>query len=255
VATTFESTPPLSKQQRQHGDVPFGQSHSRPQPQSQSEALQVFWQNKEKTQSADSFVLSVPGIALQEKQSHAFKHAVQDGTSGQKGNTVSANAIKREHDKFRPHCPHLFVFLTDKRVVSDAHAELDKNELVIDASNEQGFYGPFLARLKLRHDRDENVALADPTETLKSWLETLSSLSPTAAAVASAAASSSVDPAESSRPRKRQRTSASVQQPPSASAGPRQGRRGRTTLSNGKRRGRRRDDDTEDGSSSNRRSG
>lgn len=229
VATTFKSLPPSAKQHRQHGDVLFGRSHSQPQPRSQSEAMQVFWQNKEKTQSADSFVLSMPGIGLQEKQSHAFKHAIQAGRSGQKGNTVSANCIKKEHDKFRPSCPHLFVFITDKRVVPAAHAQLDKCELVIDASNEEDFYGPFLARLKLRHDKDENVPLADPTEALKSWLAASSSVSPTAAAaaaVASAASSSSVD-AESSRPRKKQRTA-----PLSSSSnhhwqGPRQRRRKR----------------------------
>jgi hypothetical protein len=226
VAIVFESLPPSSKKQ-QRGYVPFAQSRSPPQPQPQSEALHVFLQNKEKTQSADSFVLSMPGIGLQEKQSHAFKHAVQAGRSGQKGNTVSANCIKKEHDKFRPRCPHLFVFITDKRVVPAAHAQLDKCELVIDASNEEDFYGPFLARLKLRHDRDENVPLADPTTALKSWLAASSSVSPTAAAaVASAASSSSVD-AESSRPRKKQRTS-----PLSSSSnhhwqGPRQRRRKR----------------------------
>ena len=213
VVTRFESLPPSSKR-LQHGDVPFAQQfHSQPQSQSQSKALQVFWQNKEKTQSADSFVLSMPGIAVQEKQSHAFKHAVQAGRSGQKGNTVSANAIKKEHDKFRPRCPHLFVFITDKRVVQDFHDQLDKSELVIEASNEEDFYGPFLARLKLWHDRDENVQLADPIETLKAWLAASSSQSPTAAvatAVASTPASPSVG-AESSRPRKKRRTSASVQ--------------------------------------------
>jgi len=227
VSTTFESLPRSSKQQRQRGDFPFGQFHSQPQPPSQSEAMQVFWQNKEKTQSADSFVLSTPGIGLQEKQSHAFKHAVQAGRSGQKGNTVSANSIKKEHDKFRPRCPHLFVFITDKRVVPAAHAQQDKCELVIDASNEEDFYGPFLARLKLRHDKDENVPLADPTKALKSWLAASSSVSRTAAAaVASAAASSAAD-AESSLPRKKQRTSVSVQQQQPASAGARQRRRGR----------------------------
>jgi hypothetical protein len=170
----------------------------------------------------------MPGIGLQEKQSHAFKHAVQAGRSGQKGNTVSANCIKKEHDKFRPRCPHLFVFVTDKRVVPTAHAQLDKCELVIDASNEEDFYGPFLARLKLRHDKDENVLLADPTETLKSWLAASSSVSPTAAAaaVASAASSSSVD-AGSSRPRKKQRTSPLSSSRNHHWQGPRQRRRRR----------------------------
>jgi hypothetical protein len=145
-------------------------------------------------------VLSTPGIALQEKQSHAYKRAVQARTSGRKGNTVSAKSIEKEHNKFRPGCPHLFVFITDKRVVPKAHAALAENELAIDSNNEVGFYGPLLARLKLHHDREENVLLADPTEALKSWL--------------AASASSAVSPtaAESSRPRKRRRSSVSVQQ-------------------------------------------
>ena len=228
VATDFKSPPPSTKQQ-QRADALSADSHSQRQPGSQSEAPQVFWQNKDKTQSADSFVLSMPGIALQEKQSHAFKQAVQDGRSGQKGNTVSANAIKKEHDKFRPRCPHLFVFITDKRVVPAARTQLDKCELIIDVNNEEDFYGPFLARLKLRHDRDESAVLADPTESLKSWLAASSSGSPTAvAAVASATASASVDSdRESSRPRKKRRTSASVRSHrPSSAVGSRKSRRG-----------------------------
>ena len=234
VATDFKSATPSSKQQ-QRTDVLLADSHSQPQPGSQSEALQVFWQNKDKTQSADSFVLSMPGIALQEKQSHAFKQAVQGGRSGQKGNTVSANAIKKEHDKFRPRCPHLFVFITDKRVVPAARAQLDKCELLIDANNEEDFYGPFLARLKLRHDRDESAVLADPTESLKSWLAASFSGSPTSvAAVASAAASASVNsdressrPREEQRSRKKQRTSISAQSHrPSSAVGGGKSRRG-----------------------------
>ncbi len=228
VATDLKSATPSSKLQ-QRIDVPLADCRSQLQPGLQSEALQVFWQNKDKTQSADSFVLSMPGIALQEKQSHAFKQAVQDGRTGQKGNTVSANAIKKEHDKFRPRCPHLFVFITDKRVVPAARAQLDKCELIIDANNEEGFYGPFLARLKLCHDRDESAVLADPTESLKSWLAASSSGSPTAvAAVAAAAASASVDSdTESSRPRKKRRTSASDQSHrPSSAVCSRKSRRG-----------------------------
>ena len=104
-------------------------------------------------------------FALQEKQSHAFKLATQNGDPGK---TDSITVIKREHDKFNPPCPHLFVFITDKRVGDDVKAQLDKCELVIDARNEQQFYGPFLARLKLFHDRNENVELDDPTEALRS---------------------------------------------------------------------------------------
>ena len=203
-----------------------------PQPQPQPRGMRVFWQNKEKAQSADSFVLSVPGIALQEKQSHAFKLATQNGDPGK---TDSITVIKREHDKFNPPCPHLFVFITDKRVGDDVKAQLDKCELVIDARNEQQFYGPFLARLKLFHDRNENVELDDPTEALRSstgalrsWLASRSGSSTAVATVASAAASASVDSdGESTRSPNKRRTSASIQtHRPSSEMGSRKRRRG-----------------------------
>ena len=84
--------------------------------------------------------------------------------------------------------------------------------VVVEPSNEEGFYGPLLTRLKLCHGRDEEVQLTGPTESLKAWLAASRPQSPTAVtatAVAPTPSSSSAS-AESSQPRKKQRISASV---------------------------------------------
>jgi hypothetical protein len=195
VAAAFKPARQQSKRQRQDDD---SQQHSL------SSAVQVFYQNKEKAEAPDSFVLSRPVIALQDKQSHAFKHAVQ---AGEPGGTVSVTIIRQEHDKFKAACEHLFVFITDKRVVEKAQSGLKDNELAIDDTNEEGFYGPLLKRLKLHHDRDEDVLQADPTDSLQLW-RLSSSASSTAAAAATAVSASSAVDATSSSPCKKQRTSA-----------------------------------------------
>jgi hypothetical protein len=195
VAAAFKPARQQSKRQRQDDD---SQQHSL------SSAVQVFYQNKEKAEAPDSFVLSRPVIALQDKQSHAFKHAVQ---AGEPGGTVSVTIIRQEHDKFKAACEHLFVFITDKRVVEKAQSGLKDNELAIDDTNEEGFYGPLLKRLKLHHDRDEDVLQADPTDSLQLW-RLSSSASSTAAAAATAASASSAVDATSSSPCKKQRASA-----------------------------------------------
>ena len=118
----------------------------------QPHARYLFWQNMDMAPSADSFVLTTPILAIQDKQSHSEK---------ERRKTHSPASIASEHSKFSPDYPHLFVFATDKRVADNRHKKIAENELVISQHNESLLYGQYLSRIKSCRTKHEDVVEMD----------------------------------------------------------------------------------------------
>jgi hypothetical protein len=150
-------------------------------------SLRLFFQNAPQAHSADSFAFLSPPLLLQDKQRHSSKRAVQLQRQRPPSSSFTVDDIVLEHSKCAPPTSHLFVYITDESVSLEVHSQLEENEILIHAGNEQEFFGPFLTRNKLYHDQEEDVVRGDPTPSLVQALE-------------------NADSAESAEVRKRRRT-------------------------------------------------
>jgi hypothetical protein len=166
-------------------------AHQLPSLADDSQRTCLFYQNGGKAPSADSFAFLSPLVLLQDKQSHQSKPVLQQGRKPPPSLAVTAEEVRSEHNKSRPSCDHVFVYITDKRAHASvkvipyppsssqqqqqAHQRtknsrsaaasqqpqgLQPDEILICADNEAAFFGDFLSLLKLYADREENVPRA-----------------------------------------------------------------------------------------------